>query len=49
MKDAVSDAPTVRDGWLVWEVPGKRVLNRFGGRLGLATGSGGCNPIETVA
>jgi hypothetical protein len=29
MEDAASDAPTVRDGWFVWEVPGKPVSVRL--------------------
>lgn len=44
MEDAVSDAPTVRDGWLVWEVPGKPVSVRLSldvvGRLGMAVREG---------
>jgi hypothetical protein len=44
MEDAASNAPTVHDGWLVWEVPGKPVSVRLSqdviGRLGMAVWEG---------
>ena len=44
MEDGASVAPTVRDGWLVWEVPGKPVSVRLSldavVRLGLAVREG---------
>src|SRR5450432_1388539 len=44
MGDASSSAPTVRDSWLIWEVPGKPVSVRLNpevvGRLGMAIREG---------
>jgi len=44
MEDATGIAPTIRDGWLVWEVPGKPVSVRLGpdvvSRLGMAVREG---------
>ena len=44
MEDACGMAPTVQDGWLVWEVPGKPVSVRLSldvvSRLGMAVQEG---------
>src|SRR5260370_37041956 len=44
MEDAGATAPTVEDGWLVWEVPGKPISVRLNldvvSRLGMAVQEG---------